>query len=122
MELLQVAQRATDLTRAIAFYEKLLGRRIDAFFPESGLAFFMLGGTRLMLTEGAPSAILYFRVDNVVKKTAELKAEGVTFSVEPNVIFSHADNSIGLAGTDEWMAFLTDSEGNTIAIASQQLQ
>jgi methylmalonyl-CoA/ethylmalonyl-CoA epimerase len=120
MEILQVAQRAADLPRAIGFYQKLLERKVDAYFPESGLAFFMLGTTRLLLNAGSTSALIYLRVDSVVKKTAELKAAGFTFSVEPHVIFSHTDSSIGPAGTDEWMAFLADSEGNTIAIASQQ--
>jgi methylmalonyl-CoA/ethylmalonyl-CoA epimerase len=34
------------------------------------------------------------------------------------VIFQHADDTLGPAGMDEWMAFVTDSEGNTIGLVS----
>jgi methylmalonyl-CoA/ethylmalonyl-CoA epimerase len=34
------------------------------------------------------------------------------------VIFQHTDNTLGPAGTDEWLAFITDSEGNTVGLVS----
>lgn len=120
MTILQVAQRATDLSRAVAFYEQLLGRPAAAHFPDPGLAFFALGETRLLLEAGAPSALIYFAVDDVVRRTKELRAAGVEITSEPHVIFSHPDGTLGPAGTDEWMAFLKDSEGNTVGIVSQQ--
>jgi methylmalonyl-CoA/ethylmalonyl-CoA epimerase len=36
------------------------------------------------------------------------------------VIFSHTDDSLGLAGTDEWQAFVRDSEGNLLGLVSQE--
>ena len=37
---------------------------------------------------------------------------------EPRVIFSHTGGSLGPADNDEWMAFIRDSEGNTVGLAS----
>ena len=34
------------------------------------------------------------------------------------MIFQHTDDTLGPAGTDEWMAFITDSEGNTVGLVS----
>ena len=34
------------------------------------------------------------------------------------MIFRHQDDVLGPAGTDEWMAFVTDSEGNTVGLVS----
>ena len=41
-------------------------------------------------------------------------AASVTIEHEPHVIFSHADDTLGPAGTDEWQAFVRDSEGNLV--------
>jgi methylmalonyl-CoA/ethylmalonyl-CoA epimerase len=119
MELIQVAQRAQDLQRAIAFYERLLGEPVAAQFDPPGLAFFPIGGTRLLLDSNAPSALLYLGVDDVREKVEQLRADGVTIQSEPHVIFRHEDDAIGPAGTDEWMAFITDSEGNTVGLVSR---
>jgi methylmalonyl-CoA/ethylmalonyl-CoA epimerase len=120
VQLLQVAQRAVDLPRAIAFYEMLLGQPVAAHYPAPGLAFFALGETRLLLEPGAPSAMLYLRVDSVREKIEALRAAGVAIVAEPHVIFAHEDDTLGPAGTQEWMAFFTDSEGNTVGLASQE--
>jgi catechol 2,3-dioxygenase-like lactoylglutathione lyase family enzyme len=51
--LYQVGQRATDLDRAVAFYQDVLGLTFMAKFDPPGLAFFDLGNTRLLLENGA---------------------------------------------------------------------
>jgi predicted enzyme related to lactoylglutathione lyase len=119
MGLTQVAQHADDLDRAAAFYEALLGAPPLARYDPPGLVFFSLGGTRLLLEQGAPSAVLYLAVDDVRARIEELRADGVAIVEEPHVIFQHADDTLGPAGTDEWMAFITDSEGNTLGLVSQ---
>jgi methylmalonyl-CoA/ethylmalonyl-CoA epimerase len=119
MQLHQVAQRATDLDRAVAFYSRLLGADPLAVFDPPGLAFFDLGGTRLLLDRLAPSALVYLRVDDVREAVQRLRAEGVTVDTEPHVIFHDEQGTFGPADHDEWMAFIRDSEGNQVGLASQ---
>ncbi len=119
MELLQVAQRVTDLERASGFYADLLGAEPVAEFDPPGLAFFRIGSTRLLLDRAVPSALLYFEVDDVRAHIEELRGRGVEISTEPHVIFQHEDDTLGPAGTDEWMAFVTDSEGNQVGLVSR---
>jgi methylmalonyl-CoA/ethylmalonyl-CoA epimerase len=120
MEILQVAQHADDLDRAAAFYELLLGGPPAARFDPPGLVFFNVGISRLLLERGAPSALVYFQVDNAASRVEELRASGVKVVGEPQVIFSHTDDTLGPAGTDEWMAFIEDSEGNTVGLVSHE--
>jgi methylmalonyl-CoA/ethylmalonyl-CoA epimerase len=116
--LVQVAQRVTDLDRASAFYADLLGSAPDAVFDPPGLVFFHLGSTRLLLDRAAPSALVYLQVDDVRTAVESLRGRGVEVTTEPHVIFEHTDDTLGPAGTSEWMAFLADSEGNTVGLVS----
>jgi methylmalonyl-CoA/ethylmalonyl-CoA epimerase len=118
MELIQVAQHADDLDRAVEFYTRLTGVGPVARFDPPGLAFFALGSVRLLLEGGATSAALYLRVADVRERIPELRAEGVEIIQEPHIIFSHSDDRLGPAGTDEWMAFIRDSEGNVVGLVS----
>lgn len=119
MGLVQVAQRATDLDRASAFYADLLGTAPTARFDPPGLLFFDLDGVRLLLDANAPSSLIYLRVDDVAATVERLRAQGVTVESEPHVIFSHEDDTLGPAGTDEWQAFVKDSEGNLVGLVAQ---
>ena len=114
--LVQVAQRAEDLERATRFYSDLLGRGPAASYDPPGLVFFDLGGTRLLLETRAPSAVLYFRVDDIDAEIARLEGLGVTVAGRPHVIFQHDDDTLGPAGTEEWQAFVVDSEGNSVGL------
>jgi methylmalonyl-CoA/ethylmalonyl-CoA epimerase len=118
VEIVQIAQRIENMDRAIAFYEDLLGQKVAARFDPPGLAFFMLDGTRLVLDDSVPSGLIYLAVDDVEFSIAELRKRGVVIDTEPHVIFQHTDDTLGPAGTDEWMAFITDSEGNTVGLVS----
>nr|WP_200955035.1 hypothetical protein [Aeromicrobium sp. Root236] len=80
--------------------------------------FFTLGDTRLLLEQGAPSATIYLEVEDVRASIDDLRARGVTVEGEPHVIFQHTDDSLGPAGTDEWMGFIRDSEGNLVGLVS----
>jgi methylmalonyl-CoA/ethylmalonyl-CoA epimerase len=120
MTLAQVAQHAGDLDRAAAFYERLLEAPPLARFDPPGLVFFALGGgTRLLLEAGAPSALLYVEVADVRTRVEELRADGVVVETEPHVIYNHTDDTLGPTGTDEWMAFVRDSEGNLLGLVSR---
>jgi methylmalonyl-CoA/ethylmalonyl-CoA epimerase len=122
MRLVQVAQHASDLQRASLFYSDLLSAKPVAMFDPPGLLFFDLDGVRLLLEPGAPSSLLYLDVPDVRRAVEQLKGRGVEVVTEPHVIFSHKDGLLGPAGTEEWMAFIRDSEGNTLGLVSQVAQ
>jgi predicted enzyme related to lactoylglutathione lyase len=58
-------------------------------------------------------SILYFRVPDIQAAHDALRGRGAEFVGAPHMIHRHAD------GTEEWMAFLKDSEGGLLAIMSQ---
>jgi len=119
MRLHQAAQRATDLDRAAAFYGRLLGAEPVAVFDPPGLVFFDLEGVRLLLDRAAPSALIYLGVEDVRTAVAELRAQGVAVHTEPHLIFRDDEGTFGPAGSEEWMAFIEDSEGNLVGLASR---
>ena len=47
---------------------------------------------------------------------AGVAAAGVELVSPPHVIFTHADDTLGPSGAQEWQAFLRDSEGNTVGL------
>jgi methylmalonyl-CoA/ethylmalonyl-CoA epimerase len=118
VRLVQVALRATDLDRAEAFYSRLLGQPPTGRFDPPGLLFFDLGGTRLLLDGNAPASMLYLGVDDVRALIDDLRPT-VEVRAEPHPIFTHADDRLGPAGTEEWQAFIVDSEGNLVGLVSQ---
>ncbi len=120
MEMLQVAQHADDLERARDFYTRLLGAQPAGFFDPPGLLFFQAGSVRLLLEQGAPSALLYLKVDDLDGKVEELRAAGVEIVAEPELIFTHTDDRLGPAGMAERMAFFRDSEGNTVGLVGHR--
>ena len=120
MRLVQVAQRAEDLARASAFYERLLGAPALATYDPPGLVFFDLDGVRLLLVRVASAALLYLDVDDIDAAVARARELGAAVESEPHVIFGHEDDTLGPAGTDEWQAFLRDSEGNLVGLVEQR--
>jgi len=120
MTLVQIAQHADDLERATAFYADLLGSPPAATFEPPGLVFFDLDGVRLLLDRGATSALLYLSVDDIDATVERLRAAGAPVEADPHVVFAHDDDSLGPAGTDEWMAFVRDSEGNLVGLVEHR--
>jgi methylmalonyl-CoA/ethylmalonyl-CoA epimerase len=120
MSLVQVAQHVDDLGRAAAFYADLLGAAPVATFDPPGLVFFDVGGVRLLLDRGAPSALHYLGVEDIDATVARLRRRGVAVESDPHVIFTHDDDALGPAGTDEWMAFVRDSEGNLVGLVEHR--
>jgi methylmalonyl-CoA/ethylmalonyl-CoA epimerase len=120
MDLVQIAQRADDLDRAATFYTMLLGRPPVATYDPPGLVFFDLDGVRLMVERGAPSATIYLRVDDVDATVARLRDAGAVVESEPHLIFTHANDTLGPVGTDEWQAFVRDSEGNLVGLVEHR--
>jgi methylmalonyl-CoA/ethylmalonyl-CoA epimerase len=117
----QIAQHVEDSDRAVAFYRDIVGLPLLGVFDPPGLAFFDLGaGTRLLLERGAPSALVYLGVDDIEGARAAIAATGVAFVDDIHCIHVH-DGSLGLpAGTEEWMCFFRDSEGNLLGLCERR--
>lgn len=109
-----------DMDRAVAFYRDVVGLDLIARFDPPGLAFFDLGGTRLLLEAGAPSSLLYLGVDDVAGTTDRLRAAGVAIESEPHVIHVDEEGQFGPAGEVEEMAFFRDSEENLVGLAGRR--
>ncbi len=111
----QVSLSIRDVARAERFYGSTLG--LPHVFTFGDLAFFDAGGTRLYLhrkdeEEWRPGSVLYFVVDDIADAQESLAAAGVHFAGAPHRIHTHDD------GTEEWMTFFEDGEGNTLALMS----
>ena len=120
MRCVQIAQKADDLARATAFYADLFGSGPAATYDPPGLVFFDLDGVRLLLDRVAPSSLHYYAVDDIDATVARLREAGVSVESEPHVIFGHEDDTLGPSGTDEWQAFVRDSEGNMVGLVEQR--
>jgi catechol 2,3-dioxygenase-like lactoylglutathione lyase family enzyme len=112
----QVSRMVSDLPKAVAWYRDVLGLPLIGDF--GNVALFDMGGVRLFLSrpEGdAPSgnSVLYFRVVDINATCEALKARGIAFRAEPHMIARMPD------GTEEWMAFFDDMEGELLAVMSQ---
>ncbi len=108
----QIALTVDDLSRARNFYQNTLGMKF--LFDAGQLAFFQCGAIRIMLStpeksEPRGGTILYYKVDDIHAAHSALKQRGAEFFQEPHLIAKMPDH-------DLWMAFLKDTEGNTLGI------
>lgn len=113
----QVSLYVRDVARAERFYGETLG--LPHHFTFGDLAFFDMGGVRLYLhavgeEKWRPGSIIYFLVDDIGGAWEELQRRGVRTTGAPHNIYT--DES---TGTEEWMAFFDDGEGNTLALMSR---
>jgi predicted enzyme related to lactoylglutathione lyase len=110
--IMQILVPVTDVDRAAAFYEGVLG--LPLLFRYPGNAFFDAQGVRIYLaapTEPgyAGPATLYFRVEDVSATFERLVARGATVREEPEIV--HRDTTYDL-----WLAFVSDPDGNNIGL------
>ncbi len=115
-----MAQRATNLDRAVHFYRDTLGASFLARFDPPGLAFFQFADVRLLLEASAPSTTLYFAVDDIEASCEELRGRGVVFEQEPQLVHRDDEGTFGTPGEEEWMAFFRDPDGNLLAVTSRR--
>ena len=117
-EIGQIAVNVRDLETAVAFYRDTLGMAFLYQFSPPGLAFFDCAGVRLMLDavpeaqHDGPSSIIYYRVADLQGAFETLKARGVSFTEEPQLIAQMEDH-------DLWMAFFRDPGENTLALMAE---
>lgn len=111
----QVARTTRNAEEARLWYRDVLG--LPELYSFGTLAFFDLGGVRLMLSEedgsGSSDSILYLRVPDIHEAKSRLEERGVSFTHAPHRIHRHDD------GTEEWMAFFQDNEGRPLALMMQ---
>ncbi len=114
----QVAIPVRDLARATVFYREMLGMKLLFEVPPQ-LAFFDCDGIRLALSISSdpmydpPGSIVYYRVEDIEGSHVELEGRGVEFLQSPHKVAELGDVEV-------WMAFFEDTEGNTLAITSEQ--
>jgi catechol 2,3-dioxygenase-like lactoylglutathione lyase family enzyme len=115
MMLGQVARTTKRFEESHQWYREVLG--LPELYSFGNLAFYDLGGVRLMLTEEdgdqASESILYLRVPEIHSAKAELEGKGVKFINAPHLIHCHED------GTEEWMAAFQDNEGRPLQLMMQ---
>ena len=121
MRLHQVSMAAgEDLAATTRFYQDVVGARHLATFDPPGLAFFDVGGVRLMFEGNSASSVLYLWVDDIDAAVAEYERRGANFAGPPHPIHKDEDGTFGPAGETEWMAFFEDPAGNTLALATRR--
>ncbi len=111
----QVGIMVKDLDAAIAFYRDKLG--LKHLFTAPGMAFFDVGGTRLMLgqatAENPAATFLYYKVDDIESAAAVLKARGVTQAEAPEL--AHR-----APGMELWLAQFRDMDGNVVFLMCEK--
>jgi predicted enzyme related to lactoylglutathione lyase len=82
----------TDLARARAFYEEVLGLKYEKGFVKDGMGFaeYEVGGGYFSILNGVPGwtpsdhgPAVAFEVENFDETVASLREKGVRFAVEP---------------------------------------
>lgn len=115
--LMQVNMPVRDIEAGVRFYRDVLG--LPFLFQAGNLAFFDCGGVRLLVDVAEnesfahPGSVLYFRVDDLDTAYAAYQARGVEFVQPPHLV--HSDGT-----TELWMAFFSDGQWNTHALASER--
>lgn len=113
----QIHVNTRDLDRAVAFYRDRLGMRF--LFQVPHMAFFQCGDVSVMLgTAESPefdhkASIIYYAVEDIAAAHRALAERGVPFIREPALTHRADDHEL-------WMAFLADSEGNTLALMARR--
>ena len=118
MTLGQIALTVSDVARSTTFFRDAVGLRF-LFAAGPTLAFFDLGGVRLMLsapekelTPGS-STVLYIKVPDIDAAFEQMKAQGVSFLDQPHLIAKMPDH-------DLWMTFFRDPDGHTLALMTER--
>jgi len=109
----QIARFTTDVEAATVWFRDTL--QLPHLYSFGKLSFFDCGGVRLFLNVGDPTknSLVYFQVPDIHAKCEHLKSRGVDFTSAPHMIHKHTD------GTEEWMAFFNDPDGQPLGLMMQ---
>ena len=111
----QIARHVKNIDESTTFYRDVVGLPLQYAFPN--LAFFDLGGLRLMLEESAKpgdESVLYFAVDDIDQAYQALRKRGAHFVSAPHLIHRHDD------GVEGWMAFFEDPEARVLGLMAKR--
>lgn len=109
----QIALTTQDLAKSTAFYRDTLGLKL--MFEVPGMAFFDIGGTRLMIGEAKldgplqNNSYIYFDAGDWNATEAALIARGVHFDRQAEVV-QRAE------GKEHAIRFFKDPDGHALAI------
>lgn len=109
----QIALTTQNLAKAVTFYRDTLGLKL--MFEVSGMAFFDVGGTRLMIGEAQLDGALqnntyiYFDAGEWQETEAALTERGLRFD-RPAEVVQRAE------GKEHAIRFFKDPDGNALAI------
>jgi methylmalonyl-CoA/ethylmalonyl-CoA epimerase len=120
MKIRQVSMACQDIDRAQAFYTQLLKQEPTAVFPGPGMLFYDLSGTRLLLQVDGANSFVYLEVEDVREEVELLRSKGITIAIEPHIVFPDPQGVFDKPG-NEWLAFIEDTEGNTVGLMSREL-
>ena len=108
----QISRTVSDIENSEAWYRDTIG--LKHLFTFDTLAFFDIGGTRLMLSQEEPlqasESIIYIRVRDIHSAYEGMQSRSVAFTQPPHMIHRHEN------GSEEWMAFFDDPDGRPLAI------
>ncbi|MGH9467876.1 MAG: VOC family protein [Terriglobales bacterium] len=113
----QIGVPAQNVARAAVFYGGRL--RLPLLYADEGMAFFQAGDVRVLLYQcetppaTAAQPLLYFTVSGIRAAYQALIERGVRFPSPPQRISRLEQGEL-------WMAFFRDSEGNALAIMSEE--
>jgi catechol 2,3-dioxygenase-like lactoylglutathione lyase family enzyme len=112
----QISRQVRDIPSAVVWFRDVLGLR--HLYTFGTLAFFDCEGLRLYLNRVEEDAelhdsVIYFRVIDIHAEYERLHQAGVVFRGAPHMIHRHED------GTEEWMAFFEDVDGQLLALMAQ---
>lgn len=119
-QLHQIGIAVSDMDAAVNFYGDLLGLQlIHRFTAGVRLAFFDLGGPRLMVEESNETnsqSLFYLYFDNLEQKVHELKTAGVEIVEDVRRVYQDDSGLFGEAGQSEYLAFIHDPSGNKVGL------
>ncbi len=115
MKLGQVALTVERLPESVAFYRDVLGLPLMYEYP--GLAFFDMGGVRLMLSaEGKEperhDSVLYYRVDDLQAAWRTLLERGARPEGGLHMVAKMPDHEL-------WMGIVRDPDNRLVGIMSE---
>ena len=122
-DLHQIAVSVKNLDKSVAFYRDVLGLRLIHQFEQGPrLAFFDLGGPRLMMeeSEDASSSLFYLYVEDIDATISRLRAQNVEIHQDPVAIFKDDDGLFGPKEQTEFLAFVKDLDGSLVGLMSRR--